>query len=111
MKNYLTTIDIASLQDTGFYTEVNVSLAETTTWGKNRGCSFVTGTCLLTGGREFCSSLGTSACDFQYLKKADCVSAFNNDCNHLRPVINSSSSRYDCTDPNYIPVHSTLITG
>jgi hypothetical protein len=42
MRRFLTTFDVAALQDTGWYTSVDSTLAFDTQWGKGKGCNFIT---------------------------------------------------------------------
>ena len=42
------------MRDTGYYASVNPDLEENSFYGKDEGCSFLTGTCD-TNKREFCS--------------------------------------------------------
>ena len=41
----MSSITIALLKDTGFYTEVNDHMSENMNWGKGKGCDFVQNAC------------------------------------------------------------------
>lgn len=53
------------LKDSGWY-EVDDTLKDNMEWGRNAGCTFVSGLC--TGGtfREFCSTDGKPGCSFNH---------------------------------------------
>lgn len=38
--SFVSRFTLALLESSGWYTAVNYSYAETTTWGKNKGCKF-----------------------------------------------------------------------
>ncbi|KAL4478294.1 hypothetical protein ABPG72_009530 [Tetrahymena utriculariae] len=83
------------LRDTGFYASVNAALEEPTFYGKDAGCSFVTGACD-TNKREFCSA-GTQKCDYYYYAVSACNPTTFSDvgCNNQQAYSNAK-----CYEPN-----------
>jgi hypothetical protein len=76
-------------------------------YGKNRGCSFITGTCTLPQGEEFCDTAVTGEynCDFLYLKQGRCLSyaidSYSDDvstCNYYMP---KTYAVYTCSDQSF----------
>jgi len=64
----ITEFSLALLEGTGWY-EVNYEMAESITWGKNRGCSFIQGDCINTLSKksnfeEFCTPLLKRSCSW-----------------------------------------------
>lgn len=77
--HYYSRISLAFLEGTGWY-KVDYSVAEKYTWGKNKGCEFLTDNCSTTF-KEYCSVEGTSGCSNDYTSKSSCVStSFSNKC-------------------------------
>ncbi|EAR98413.2 leishmanolysin family protein (macronuclear) [Tetrahymena thermophila SB210] len=83
------------LRDTGFYSSVNAALEEPTFYGKDAGCTFVTGACD-TNKREYCSA-GTQKCDYYYYAVSACNPTTFSDvgCNNQQAYSNAK-----CYEPN-----------
>ena len=43
--NSFSSLDLAVLKDTGWWTDVNEDFADNIIWGKGEGCAFLTGDC------------------------------------------------------------------
>lgn len=61
---------IALLRDTGFYASVNESMEEPSFYGKNQGCSFISGSC--ESKKEFCQIGAVNSCGFYQHGEAFC---------------------------------------
>jgi len=64
----ITEFTLALLEGTGWY-QVNYDMAEPITWGKNKGCNFITGDCVdkttkTANFEEFCSPLLSRSCSW-----------------------------------------------
>lgn len=57
------------MEDSGWYIP-NYSLAEPLTWGKDRGCSFLSNSC--PSSREMCGQAGAVECSVDFLNKVRC---------------------------------------
>ena len=75
---YFSGLTFALLKDMGWYT-VDDTFVETSNYGYNKGCSFVTEACYGTNFTEFCDNSThpstTSYCDSNFIGKAICTSA------------------------------------
>ena len=92
--SFMSRFTLALFESTGWYPFVNYKYAESTTWGKNKGCSFFdTDDCT---GSEFCqdSSFG---CDWDGTAIGRCgISSFSGTCRIFKYFTNTI-----CVDENY----------
>ena len=91
-------LSFAILKDMGWYT-VDGSFPELTSFGKNRGCSFLTDACYgSTSFPEFCDATagaGISKCDTSFQGKADC----KNIAGLMADGCGIYGQYFDCVDP------------
>lgn len=68
-------ITLAVLEATNWY-KVNFSMADSFVWGKSRGCTFLTGDCIInkkeTLSTEFCNISNIHGCTIDHTHKAVC---------------------------------------
>lgn len=72
---YFSGLSFALLKDTGWYT-VDDRFVETSNYGYQKGCNFLTEACYGTSFSEFCSVAGStnmSYCDSNFIGKAICT--------------------------------------
>ncbi len=68
---YYSKLTFALLLDTNWYLNIDLSKADETPNGRNKGCAFVTGAC--TDTDEFCPG-ATEQCDYHHLGYGPCTS-------------------------------------
>ena len=82
---------LALLKDSGWY-EIDFSMAEKITWGKNRGCSFVGSSCYApVPAKEFCSFKYLS-CSSDTKSTTKCLSTFFSNSCKMRMIFESCAS-------------------
>ncbi|EAR96056.1 leishmanolysin family protein (macronuclear) [Tetrahymena thermophila SB210] len=108
---YLSVFTIALLKDTGFYSQVNDSMADQYFYGKDAGCDFVLQECNSTNNKnEFCSKESEkpeNQCDFYGNGVSNCESGKFLDNNCMQRVVDD---RGYCFDPVKNSKSSTLYT-
>ena len=92
--SYISRFTLALLESSGWYTSVNYTYAEPTTWGKGRGCKFFNiDDC---DSAEFCSG-SEFDCDWEGNSMGKCnADTFTGACKTIKYYTNTV-----CTDENY----------
>jgi len=98
----ITKFTLALLEGSGWY-KVNYAMADPFYWGKDKGCSFISGSCKSGVFDEFCISMRSAGCNYHRTHGAYCGSTsssstvndrFVDNCPYYAPYSNA-----DCTDP------------
>lgn len=84
----------ALLRDTGYYTSVNATMEGPISFGKNKGCTFVTGACSTTNA-EFCTNGATNICDLNGNSVSACTSSTFTDPGCYLPIGYSNGHCYE----------------
>ena len=66
-------LTLAAMEDSGWY-RANYSVATGLIWGRNRGCAFVTGECIINGQAVdgYCDTAGQDGCTPDHRAKGQC---------------------------------------
>ena len=76
----LSVITLAVAKDSGWY-EVDLTMGEQYDWGKNKGCDFLSTSCLKDSISEYCTTVGEYGCNDDHLYRTLCSSnQFNTSC-------------------------------